>query len=1472
MTAPLERFSAPVRRWFDSAFEAPTPPQVLGWPEIARGRHTLISAPTGSGKTLAAFLWCLDELARAAELPPGIHTLYVSPLKALGYDVERNLRQPLRGIRAACRELGLAPPEIRVAVRTGDTSASQRAAMLRKPPHLLITTPESLFILLTSPRARPLLSRVRYLVLDEVHALCGNKRGASLTLSLERVVQLVLAGGQPEPVRVGLSATVRPLEEAARFLGGQRPAGRRLVPRPVQLVDAGRRKDLDLEVVAPVPDYTQLAGDSVWPEVHSLLLDWIRQHRSTLVFVRMRAQAERLSRALSQQAGADLARAHHGSLARAVRRELEEQLKQGKLPALVSTGTLELGIDVGAIDLVVQAGSPGAVSSGLQRVGRAGHLLTERSRGRLLALHREDLVECAVIAERMLRGEIEPLRVPHSPLDVLAQHLLSAAAMDGPCAVDELLAVFRRAAPYRSLGRPALDAVLGLLAGRYPAEVARGLTAKLVWERSTDQLAALPGAARLAVTTGGTIPDRGYYTLQLKDGSRLGELEEEFVFERTVGDVIAFGAGTWRITDIDRQRVTVAPASGAKAVIPFWKGGLFGRDPELGRAIGAFRRELYRRVEQPAAAERWLREGYPVDAWAAANLVQYFADQRRREAELGTDRQVVLEHFLDDLGDHNLLLHSTFGNRLNAPWAMALRARLRQRVGLDAQVISDDNGILIRLPAGDAPPPMDLAGWIGADEVEELVTEELPSTAMYGTLFRETAARFLVLGTHGVARRTPLWLQRLRAKDLQQTTADLPDFPVRLEAFRECLEQLMDLPRLRELLEGIGGGELRLVQQRRDRPSPVASGLLQRFIGQYMYEYDEPRAERSLRRLQLDRDLLDQVLGRQDAHELLLPEATDELERRWQGRDDRSRARTADELLATLFRLVLLLEVELPEHCAGEDPAPLLAGLLADGRLSRFVVGGTAWLCASEDLPLVARAHHPRRIRVDPPRELGRVGAQPRRVREQLLARIVDSRGPSSVLELQLRSGLDADQTLAAVEALIRQGKLRRGHFRADLPEPVVCTPLNLEQIRRRSLGHLRRRVQPVPAARLQHLVLQLQREADIEQVVAGLALRPLPAEVLERDLLPLRLGPAGAREKPLDELVASGALLWTGHGRGRIVICPRDLLPLRGRLRASQEPQQELDEQARALLALLERRGASFVGDLAAELPGLPVAELQRRLWDLVWAGRLTNDRLASLRQGLADSFAPASAKEPPRTLSSLTGRPSSYVRPRRGPRRPAGGIQGGPWAGRWAVLPEAPETPAEVESLVWLLVQRHGLLARELCEQESVVRWGELYPALCQLELAGELARGLFVEGLGPAQFAPSEIVDRLRGPGEAEDNAPLLVNSCDPALVAPALGLPLPGGALTRRPSTYLVLDAGQPLLVLETAGSRLHLDLAAPAQRRRPALEALADLLRRGPRAVRIGEINGTPALRSPLRGLLEELGYRPDGRVLEIRRY
>ena len=1465
----LQPFSAPVRDWFQETFAKPSPPQRLGWPAITEGQHTLITAPTGSGKTLAAFLWCLDclftELQEGA-VPVGVHTLYISPLKALNYDVERNLKEPLRGIREAALRAGQEAPRVRVAVRTGDTTQSQRAAMLRTPPHVLITTPESLFILLTSPRARQILTTVRYVITDEVHALCGSKRGLSLSLSLERLERICAI----PPVRVGLSATINPLEQAAAFLGGQERRWGGYQPRPVTVVDAGRRKEMDVRVVAPVPDFTNLADDSVWPEVFRMLLDHIRRHTSTLVFVRMRAQAERTARALNELAGAELSRPHHSSLSTSLRREIEEELKAGRIPALLSTGTMELGIDVGAIDLVLQLNSPGSVSSGLQRVGRAGHLLNQRSKGRIMPLYREDLVECAVVARRMEEGTLEPTRMPQNALDVLAQHIVSAVAME-PWTGEQLLELFRHAAPYASLGRESLDAVLGLLAGRYPADIARGLAAKITWERTTDRVTSLPGAGLLAITAGGTIPDRGYYSLVLTDGTRLGELEEEFVYERQVGDVIAFGSASWRIQEIDRQKVVVNHAPGQPAIVPFWKGGHFGRDPDLSEAIGAFRRQLYERADDPAAAETWLREQYPVDRWAAQNLAAYFADQRRRGHPLGTDRQVVVECFQDDLGDHQLVIHSSFGNRLNTPWAMALRRQLRLRTGVDPQVMFDNDAILLRAPAGEEPPPLGLLGLVNANNLEDLVLEELSESPLYGALFRQNANRFLVLGTRGVKRRNPLWLQRLRAKDLQEATMEMPDFPVRLETFRQCLQDMMDLPRLAAVLDRISEGKIRVVQHMAETPSPVASGVLNRFMAVYMYEYDEPRAERTLRRLQVDRSILDQMLGREDVARLLLPEAVGELQQRWQAQSSRTRARTPDELLAVVLRLTLLARDDLPSRCQGDADA-MAAQLTEDGRLAPFSVltagGAVEFVCVTEDLPLITLALGPERIRteVEVPRWLAGEGElTAERAQQLLVLRVLDNLGPVTIAQLVGRSGLSREQLAATLDHLVVADRVFRGPLLEGEEEPAFCTRTNLKQIRRRSLTRAREQVEPVDPPVLQQMVLEhqhlgkarLSTAAALPVVLEQLAARAMPAKVLERDVLPSRI--EGYQPAWLDDLVSSGDWVWTGKGDRRVVVLPRDSLDL------LVPPGGELEPEVEKLRKVLRYKGASFLGEIR-DASTLSMEQVQHGLWELVWAGQATNDRLESLRRGLAGSFRPT---PPDANINPFTGRRSTFRRRRRGAGRIRRG--GNAWSGRWSLL-SVPEERATVHDAIWQLVARFGLVARELVGLEDNVTWSELYPVLCQLELCGDVRRGVFIRGLSSAQFAPVETVDRLRALRRAR-SAPVLLNACDPALVAPALGLPAPNGAtLVRRPSSYVVLQDGHAVLLIEALGRRLHMDPETSTAQLKQWLPLLLELLDRGLRAVRVEQANGEPAAHSPVRGPLEELGFLVEGEAMERRRF
>ncbi|MDQ3305842.1 MAG: DEAD/DEAH box helicase, partial [Actinomycetota bacterium] len=990
----LDGFSAAVREWFATSFPAPTPAQEQGWPAIAGGDHTLILAPTGSGKTLAAFLWGLDQLS--AEGPPAVpaqrtRLLYISPLRALAVDVERNLRAPLAGIALAAERLGHPVHLPTVGMRTGDTAADERRALIRRPPDILITTPESLFLMLTS-RARETLAGVRWVIVDEIHALAATKRGAHLALSLERLEHLVVGAGNAAPQRIGLSATQRPLDEIARFLGGRTEAG----PRAVTIVDAGRRKPMEVEVIVPVEDMARMgevldepvsgptaagpARASIWPSVHPRLLELIQAHRSTLVFVNSRRLAERLAARLNELAlyqsggdppygsdqarvgegdgprhvgdeqagiGGDLVRAHHGSLSREQRLDIEDQLKAGKLRALVATSSLELGIDMGAIDLVVQVESPGSVASGMQRIGRAGHQVGQPSRGKVFPKHRGDLVEAAVVVQRMGEGLIEETRYPRNPLDVLAQQIVATCALD-EWLVDDLAVLVRRAANFAELTDDALASVLDLLSGRYPSEEFAELRPRLVWDRVAGVVRGRSGAQRVAVTNAGTIPDRGLFGVFLPDGTRVGELDEEMVYESRVGETFLLGASTWRITDITFDRVVVVPAPGEPGKMPFWHGDKPGRPLELGRAIGAFVREVSASVssgdEGRAAAVGRLRSGYGLDAWAADNLVQYVADQAEATGVVPDDRTVVVERFRDEIGDWRVCILSPFGARVHAPWAMALEARLAERVDMAVQTIWSDDGIVVRLPESEDDIPTDEVV-IDPDEIEELVLASLPGTALFAARFRENAARSLLLPRRRPGSRTPLWQQRQRAADLLRVASRYPSFPLLLETTRECLADVFDLPALKSVLGELRSGRARVVSVDTESASPFASSLLFGWVAVYMYEGDAPLAERRAAALALDRDLLRELLGADELRDLIDPAALADLELELQHLVEGRQARDADEAHDLLRRLGPLSTEELAARSVpvalvprSSDPAsrPSDAWIGGQGPRSRY--------------------------------------------------------------------------------------------------------------------------------------------------------------------------------------------------------------------------------------------------------------------------------------------------------------------------------------------------------------------------------------------------------------------------------------------------------------------------------------------------------------------------------------------------------
>ena len=1164
---PLAPFSPAVRAWFEASFEAPTEAQTRGWEAIARGEHTLIHAPTGSGKTLAAFLYALDRLARdpspePTRADPGhVRVLYVSPLKALTYDVERNLRAPLTGIGLAAQKHGDEPPRITVASRTGDTPTEDRREIARHPPDILITTPESLYLLLTS-QAREILRAVEHVIIDEVHAIAGTKRGAHLALTLERLEHLrdPAAGTEP-PQRIGLSATQRPLDTIARFLGGIGP------DREVTIVDAGTRKPLELEVVVPVDDMAALgevlpqeqqpggpaispeARSSIWPAIHPRILELIRSHKSTIVFTNSRRLSERLAQRLNELAGEDLVRAHHGSIAREQRLEIEEELKAGRLPALVATSSLELGIDMGAVDLVIQVESPTSVARGLQRVGRAGHQVGAPSKGVIFPKYRGDLLEVAVVTRRMHEGEIEQTRIPRNPLDVLAQQLVAMTVMDRWTG-DDLYQTAIRAAPYETLTREMFDGVLGMLAGAYPSDEFAELKPRLVWDRVTDTIEGRRDARVVAVTSGGTIPDRGLFGVFMEGeagtpGRRVGELDEEMVYELRAGmhgDVIILGASSWRVQDIGHDRVTVTPAPGVPGKLPFWKGDAVGRPIELGRALGAFVGEiegdLARGATGRAAASQRLRDYHDLDERAAENLLSYLEDERDSTGALPTDRRVVVERFRDELGDWRLTLLTPFGGRVHAPWSLAIEARLADRLGLEVQTIWSDDGIAIRMPEGEGSlDGIEELLFPSPEDVEDLVVGQVANSALFASRFRENAARALLLPRRRPGTRTPLWQQRQRAADLLAVASRYGSFPILVETYRECLSDVFDLDALRDILGGVASREIAVHGVETPRASPFASSLLFDYVAAYMYEGDAPLAERRAGALTLDRDLLRELLGQEELRELLDPEALADLELTLQALTDERQATTVDQVHDLLRRLGDLSNEEIAARVF-EDRATADAwlGELATNRraVKVRIAREDRWI-AIEDA-----ARYRDGVGVTAPVGVPEAFLAPAaNALDGLLARYARTHGPFLTPEPAARWGLPIASVDEALERLHAAGTILRGEFRPGGAEREWCDPDVLRLLRRRSLARLRREVEPVDPAALGRFLpawhgiapvagpgadppvfrgsAALERLAEVVDQLAGVA---IPASVLERDVLPARdpgLRPAVARRARRD-------------------------------------------------------------------------------------------------------------------------------------------------------------------------------------------------------------------------------------------------------------------------------------------------------------------------------------------------------------------
>ncbi len=1500
---PLAPFSAPVRRWFEASFEGPTPAQAGGWEAISGGANALICAPTGSGKTLASFLWGIDKLSRETERGQGVRLVYVSPLKALSYDIERNLRAPLRGIGA----------DISVGLRTGDTPQSERRAMRKTPPDILITTPESLYLMLSSG-VREILATTEAVIVDEIHAVAQSKRGSHLALTLERLEHL----SSSETVqRIGLSATQRPLERIAQFLVGPK--------RECKIVNAGISKELDLEIVVPVEDmadpgaaaFPNADGNptdgeplahvrSIWPAIYPELLKLVKEHTSTIIFVNNRRAAERLAKRLNElhadapeqelpatehagnaslpgggaaggtspeealaTGGAggspaatgpagpetidEIARAHHGSLSHEERTVVEEMLKSGQLPCLVATSSLELGIDMGAVDLVIQVESPKSVSRGLQRVGRAGHSLGEVSRGRIFPKFRADLLECAVVAKRMRAGEIEETVIPQNPLDVLAQHLVSMAALD-EWKVDEVEQLVTASEPFSDLSREQLENVLDMLDGRYPSDRFAELRPRIVWDRTAGTMHGRKGARQLVVTNAGTIPDRGLYGVHLPDGRRVGELDEEMVYEARPGQTFLLGATTWRIEEITRDRVIVTPAPGMPGAVPFWKGDGIGRPAELGRAIGAFAREAVSREPAELAAE------YDLDRRAAENLVAYLREQQAATRVVPSDETIVVERFRDEIGDWRLCILSPYGGRVHAAWGLALAAKIRAERDLEADAIWSDDGIVIHLPDADEPPPADLV-LIDPDELEDLVVGELSGSALFGSHFRENAARSLLIPRAYPGKRTPLWQQRLKSQSLLEVARDFPRFPVVLETYREVLRDVLDLPSLGELLTKLHSRQLSLVEVETPTASPFASSLLFDYVATYMYEGDTPNAERRAAALALDRDLLRELLGQEELRELIDPEALEEVEAQLQHRTEAGRAGDRDALQQVLRNVGDLSAAECEERVAeGYSAASMLEKLVSERRVALVRIAGEERYIAAEHAGMYRDA-----LGVPPPAGLPEsfLAEHPDPL-VALVRRYTRTHGPFPTVQLASRYGVDPTPALRELE---RGGTLVRGELLPGGTEREWCDTDVLRRVRRASLAHLRREVEPAARDRFARFLSSWQnvdahraagagpdrlREALVP--LQGVALTP---KVWEADVLPRRLG--AYSPVWLDELCTSGELVWLGAGArgrsdGRVALYFRDDVRLAGPPPANaklERAEGEVHDAIRERLAT----GPDFWLDLLADLD-VPAEDLHAALWDLAWSGEVTNDAFAPLRA--------------PR----LRAVPSSEHRGRRFGRRPA---RGAAVQGRWSLterlFENAPAAGPRLRAQAELMLERYGIVTRETVLAEGIPGgFASLYAELGNLELLGTARRGYFVEGLGGAQFALPGAVERLRSLPE-DDGSFLLLSATDPANPYGA-SLPWPKPASGRRPArtpgAHVLQRDGAPIIYLERGGRGILRLVELGEEELAAAMRALADAVAAGrlPKLA-VEKLDGEPVIGSGYEEALIEAGFSRGPRKLTL---
>jgi ATP-dependent Lhr-like helicase len=1506
MPLPLEGFHEASREWFRSALGEPTPAQSLSWPHIAAGKTTLLLAPTGSGKTLAAFFSAIDKLASTPEPDPKkrLRVLYVSPLKALAVDVERNLRAPIAGITAAATRLETKLRRLDVAVRTGDTPTAERTKMVRTPPDILITTPESLYLLLTSSQ-REILTSVETVIIDEIHQMAASKRGAHLFLSLERLEALRRGAGITTPVqRVGLSATQRPLEEIARLLGGAEVRGKKVTLRPVEIVDASAKKTLSITVEVPPPLPAPELGPlddpeadpearSIWPQVHARLVERVKIARSTMIFVNSRRLAERLATALNETAGEEIALAHHGSVAKETRRATEERLKAGNLPCIVATSSLELGIDMGAVDQVIQVEAPPSIASGIQRIGRASHHVGGVPSGVLVPKHKHDLLACAAASTGIEDGDVETTYYARNPLDVLSQQIVAITAiglsMSGKkkrkkrdteeaavaTDVEDIWNLIRGAAPFTDLPRSSFDGVLDMLAGRYPSDEFADLRPRITWDRSAGTVAPRAGAQRLAILNGGTIPDRGLYGVFLKDDSasdgevakgsskgkpsrRVGELDEEMVFELREGEVFLLGASSWRAEEITRDRVLVTPAAGIPGKMPFWHGDRAGRTITFGTRIGKLTRRIAEAKTQEATT--LLMKEHHLDGLAANDLVAYVGEEAKTAGAVPSDKMIVVERVPDELGDLRICVLSPFGSRVHAPWAMAALKRLREERAGDIEAVWSDDGIVFRVPGGEEPPPTDLL-FPSSEEVEDIVTGELAGSSLFAARFRESAARALLLPRQNIGKRTPLWAQRKRSADLLAVASRYPAFPIVLETYREVLRDAFDLPGLVELLKSIEARKIRVSTVDAPIPSPFASSLLFAFVGNFIYDEDAPAAERRAQALTIDHAQLRELLGETELRKLLDPDVALEHERILQRLE--WPLKHADAVHDLLLSLGDLAEEALVRR--GAQPAWIDA-LVKAKRIVRVRLGGEVRVIAVED---AARYRDALGVMLE--RGLPDVFLGP--TEEPLLslaARYARTHVPFLSKTLAERWGIGVSVVTTALDALCARGKLASGAFLPNPPGTTEYVDVEvLRALKQKTLARLRKAIEPVaPEAfarflgEWQHVASSSARtrpEDALLKAITQLEGCPIPISALETEILPARVN--GYRGHYLDSLLATGEVVWAGispigQSDGRIALYRGEREPFLNPPRLEDAPSSTLHD---AIRSLFQKRGAVFFIEIARTVGGYP-ADVLAALWDLVWAGEVTNDSLEPLR-------------------SLLHGAGDDRLdRRRRLIRRPNAGPPGseGRWSLRTARWAETPTPTERAAAIARSLLERYGVVLREAAGAEGLPGgFGYVYDVYRAMEEQGRLRRGYFVAGRGATQFALPGAEERLRMPprDDADDPNPVLLAATDPANPWGSL-LPWPVKTATRSPQrapgARVMLLEGRLLAWLSRSGKAMitfaREDEALAAQDMRLIARTLAEM----PRTVMLDTIDGVDATESAIAKTLYEFSFtRRQGTLVRI---